>query len=122
MPCFLLATELNENCSSIRLDSSLGPLRNTPIYNQGDEEDGGLGICYAISAAILLDYERLGSMDIVDQQLTSPLSLAAAWKSRASRIRTERPFPNSDILDSGFVFDALESAHGIQICDQRFLG
>ncbi len=65
------------NCTSIRLDQGNGPFAKLPVYHQALGTDQDTNLCYAITAAQLIDAYRIQGGD-QRENLTSPLSIASA--------------------------------------------
>ena len=76
-----------DDCSDMRLDKNGGPLEKIPIMDQG-----GTNLCYAYSAAQMIDAYRFSHGDNNYKHLTSPLGVAITYKSNDE---------NSNDLDFG---------------------
>lgn len=116
-----------ESCFDVRLDKNGGPFSKIPTYNQALGVKSDPNICYAISASELIDAYRIRQSDQVEN-LTSPLSIALNFrlsdsiKSDPTRAMTyDDSDPLTFMVSGGFIFQAINSADKIEVCDQKWL-
>lgn len=117
-----IAVIQSEVCSTVRLDGIGGPYHDIPLYNQRRFADHDSEICYAVSAAQLIDGARRRANP--GASLTSPISPALAYKSRTESISPtfpSNPNPTNIVLGGGQIYEAISWIRGKQVCDAKFL-
>lgn len=116
-----------DTCSEIRLDRGDGPFAKLPVYNQALRAARDPDMCYAITASLLIDANRVTKGQSL-QQLTSPISIALNAR-RANSVAPESSrkvsYDDSDMLtylvSGGSISDAIAANQSKSACDQRWL-
>lgn len=114
-------------CTAIRLDQNDGPFAKIPIYNQALETAQDTNICYAITAAQLIDAYRIKNRDR-REFLTSPFLIAlrtriedAVHPDKARNQSYNDLDPITFLVGGGSIAGALSANKNRPACDQNWL-
>lgn len=116
-------------CSDLRLDSKGEVFWKLPVYNQKIGSSRDANICYAITAAWLIDADRRRKSGRLES-LSSPLSIALLTRynnvtgtsgADPARKYIDDTDPFTYLLAGGTIVDALHASRGRAVCDQQSL-
>jgi len=114
-------------CSGYRLDQNGGPFEKLPVYDQNRYAKEDSNLCYAVSAALLIDSNR-HERGATIPPFTAPLSVALNFKVHMESIhqpkKTTSPEPSKfpySLVGAGDIFTAINANQSKNVCDQRFL-
>jgi hypothetical protein len=115
------------NCSYIRLDQGHGPFAKLPVYHQALETERDTDLCYAVTAAQLMDAYRIQNGD-QREFLTSPLSIAlrtrladAVRPDKMRKLSYDDSDPLTFLISGGSIAGALRINKNQPVCDQQWL-
>jgi hypothetical protein len=114
-----------KDCSPVRLDQNGGPFQFIPIYDQHSFANvGDTGICYAVSAAELIDAYRYRQEGKPPELLTAPISIALNTRIKTMKwneVEVVQDGRVEEIMGLAEIHRALGLARRQSVCDQNWL-